>query len=612
MLAGQQGDFVLLESSKMMADSSRSLLFSGPQQVLQCRQDNWQQFLVQCEQQLAAGNYLAGWIAYEFGLLLEAKLRPLLELPAETVLAELGVYDQPAIYDHQQGQWDQAPAMADSTDHGLATATHIRLSQSKEQYIDHICQVKEYIAAGDTYQVNYTLKLFFELSGQCRDFYCQLRANQGVGYGAFIRHGQHHILSFSPELFFQKEGNRCTVRPMKGTIRRGRTAAEDAELAHFLCTDAKNRSENVMIVDLLRNDLARLAGKGRVLTTSLFDVESYESLQQMTSTISAQLPDELSLTSLLTALFPCGSVTGAPKIRTMEIINELETSARGVYTGAIGYLAPNGDGCFNVPIRTIKLQGRAGEMGIGSGIVSDSEPLAEWQECQLKARFLPHCQRFELIETMLWQPDTGFWLLEEHLQRLLTSARHFHFTIDEQQLRLELDDLAASLDSSHCWRVRLLVDREGGLSLSKMVCAAPLATSLPEAAGLEAETMVGLACQRLSSQELFRYHKTTQRQHLDQAWQEAQDRGCLDLLFANERHELTEGAITNLFVRLGDTFYTPPVDCGLLPGVLRGHLLATENGLLQEKVLTLADLRQADVILLGNSVRGLLPVELIE
>lgn len=610
LLAAQTGDFVLLETTKGLADNHLSWLFQQPKQHLRCTVEQWPRFWERCEDVLAQGFYLAGWFAYEFGYFLEPALKKLRDLPADLLLADLGVFSRPVCFDHELGQWlGPEPDLRSQALAGPVTVGSASLSLSREQYLPLIHQIKDYIKAGDTYQVNYTLKLFFDFQGDGIDLYLKLRANQGVGYGAYIRQADQQILSLSPELFFAKDGRHCTVRPMKGTMQRGRTPAEDQERIDFLRHDAKNRSENVMIVDLLRNDLGRLAKAGTVHTRSLFDVESYESLHQMTSTITAQLPEKLSLAQLFTALFPCGSVTGAPKIRTMEIIHELEHKPRGVYTGAIGYLAPTGAACFNVPIRTVVLNEGRGEMGIGSGIVADSDPEEEWRECLLKADFFRHGQEFALIETMLWQPDSGYWLLEQHLERLLASARHFNFQLPYQQLSQQLADFAQDM-AAVPQRVRLLLDKEGKCQLSTTSCQSPIATTLAQASHLKPEARCTLASETVSSSDIFLYHKTTKRDLFNHCWQLAEQQGDIDMLFVNELGQVTQGAISNLFIKRQGEFITPPLTSGLLPGVLRQHLLASEGDHLKEEPLTVADLLAAEAIFLGNSVRGLVAVRL--
>ncbi len=359
-------DFVLLETTRITRDDHHTLLFSNPvNRITLTGQGKAEHFLHEAAGWLKRGYYLAGWLGYEFGYLLEPVLAEKLCLDKKQIVADLGVFTAPVIVDHFDTPENQAAclpfqpaARPPLPGEPLYSIRNLRLNLDKEDYLAAIAAIKTYIAAGDTYQVNYTLKLLFDFNGDPQALYRDLRRNQSVSYGAYIQTDSRRILSLSPELFFRKKANICTVRPMKGTMRRGRTTAEDRQHRHFLQTDSKNLSENVMIVDLLRNDLGRLARPATVRVTSLFDVETYETLHQMTSTIYAELPDHVLLCDLLTALFPCGSVTGAPKIRTMEIIRELEHGTRGVYTGAIGYLAPCGDAVFNVPIRTIVLERR--------------------------------------------------------------------------------------------------------------------------------------------------------------------------------------------------------------------------------------------------------------
>ncbi len=425
-------DYVFLDTSRPDPDNRYSYLFTDPVAHLRCLPgEDGSAFLQQVEEWLARGFWLAGWFDYDFGGLLEERLAfPPGKKGGGATLADLGVYRQPAIFDHGSGRGSFPAPPHPATVDGWRI-DNLEPNVGRAEYLQAIRRLREYITAGDTYQVNYTLKLQFDWSGSAMALYRDLRHNQTVPFGACIRRGEEQILSFSPELFFRCDGSEMAVRPMKGTSPRGRNPQEDEELKNFLHHDQKNRSENVMIVDLLRNDLARLMhrlGGGEVWVSSLFDVETYESLLQMTSTVRARVGGDQALACsrlhhLFHALFPCGSVTGAPKIRTMEIIDELEKEKRGVYTGAIGYLGPGGRGVFSVPIRTVVLRGDRGEMGIGSGIIIDSDPEQEWQECLLKGRFLSHCRPgFELIETLLWRPEDGYWLLERHLSRLASSA----------------------------------------------------------------------------------------------------------------------------------------------------------------------------------------------
>jgi para-aminobenzoate synthetase/4-amino-4-deoxychorismate lyase len=626
----RQEQFVFLDTARPDYENGTSLLFLNPVSRLQCRPgDAGPLFLARIESALAAGYYVAGWFGYEFGYLLEENLRGLLIRSGDDslLLADLGVFAAPHSFDHRTGKTDfpgleQEPLLSSSS---TCRITNIRPSQDRAAYLQALQAIQDYIRAGDTYQVNYTLKLLFDFCGTPEALYTMLRRNQSVAYGAYLRFGDQgceRLLSFSPELFFRKDAKGITVRPMKGTLRRGRFPEEDEERANFLRNDAKNRSENVMIVDLLRNDLGRLLhdlGDGPpVCTASLFDVERYETLLQMTSTIAAAGKNgclaSLTLSQLFQSLYPCGSVTGAPKIRTMEIINELESTRRGPYTGAIGYLAPTGEALFNVPIRTVALHGltgaMSGEMGIGSGIVADSSPEQEWQECLLKGKFLTSpTPIFQLIETLLWEPEAGYWLLADHLARLQASADYFLFCCDlpviEQRLGQE-----ARLFATAPMRVRLTLAKDGTLTLGSQPCALPMSRHLPRIPALQPVDLprIVLSAVPTDSSLPWAFHKTTRREVYDRELQQARAKGLFDCCFVNERGELTEGSITNIIIYRQGLYFTPPLQCGLLAGIMRKYLLADSQVPLRERVLTRDDLRQAEAVFLCNSVRGVVQV----
>lgn len=611
-------DFVLLETTKIRNDEHKSLLFSNPVDRLICTaQDSPEQFLNHIQTKLDQGYYLAGWFAYEFGYLLEPVLAKRCPALPDQVIADFGVFSKPAVYDH----FSQSSSGGDWPDEILNTQNHlysktgynilnVHPDKKEETYLHNIHRIKEYIAAGDTYQVNFTLKLLFDFAGSPVDFYRILRRNQSVCYGAYIQSDGHQTMSFSPELFFRKRAQTCTVRPMKGTLKRGRSLEEDKEYAKFLCSDSKNRSENVMIVDLLRNDVGRLARMGGVHVSSLFDVETFETLHQMTSTITAELQDSISLHDLLKALFPCGSVTGAPKIRTMEIIRELEQSPRGVYTGAIGYFSPDGDAVFNVPIRTVVVKENKGEMGIGSGIIHDSDPNNEWEECLLKAHFLTKPQKeIQLIETLLWKPCEGYWLLEKHLDRLKDSATYFDFLFDLNEVKTALELEAAKFSQKAPQRVRLLLAKNGELTITHTECTLP--SLHPPEKDQEDLPRIRISNERTHSGDRFLYHKTTNRNLYDDERKKAVRDGYYEILFLNEKDEISEGSISTVFIEKNQCFFTPPLHCGLLPGVFRSYILEHSQPYpVREKILTLADLHNADAIYVGNSVRGLTKVSL--
>ena len=610
-------NFVFLESSKVSENDHHSMLFTDPLDWLVCTaKDPVEPFLEQCERWRTEGKYLAGWIAYEFGYLLEPTLHHFCgphfrSSPANTPLAVLGVFDQPVIFDHSTNLFlNNKPWPATPTeDKDSYEISNMQTSIGRNEYLSAINRIKQYIAAGHTYQVNYTMKLKFDFSGSVADLYHTLRRNQSVSYGAWIRHDKQDIMSLSPELFYRADKENITVRPMKGTLVRGRTTKEDNDNRSRLQNDPKNRSENIMIVDLLRNDLGRLLYEidgGRIQPKSLFDVETYETLLQMTSTIEGKLkPDKQpGFQDVIKAIFPCGSITGAPKIRTMEIIHELEKEERGVYCGAIGYSGPD-ETVFNVPIRTVVLKDGRGEMGIGSGIIHDSDPEGEWQESLLKGNFLTRpTPEFQLIETMLWQPSSGYWLLDEHLQRLTDSASYFQFYFDVQEISQTLTATASTLTKSQ--RVRLLLYRDGQLDITT--------TELPDHMGSDPLKplvstplpVVSFARQPINLDSRYLFHKTTMRKTYDDARKLAAEQQLFEILFTNNKDEVTEGSISNIFIEKDGIIFTPPLQCGLINGTFRRFLL--DHGAVQESVLSRLDIASADAVYVGNSIRGLVQV----
>ncbi|MCP4337544.1 MAG: aminodeoxychorismate synthase component I [Desulfobulbaceae bacterium] len=610
-------NFVFLESSKVSENDHHSMLFTDPLDWLVCTiEDPVELFLEKCERWRKEGKYLAGWIAYEFGYLLEPTLHHFCgphfrSSPASTPLAVLGVFDQPVIFDHSTNlflnnkPWPTTP----TEDKGSYEISDMQTNIGRNEYLSAINRIKQYIAAGHTYQVNYTMKLKFDFSGSVAALYHTLRRNQSVSYGAWIRHDKQDIMSLSPELFYRADKENITVRPMKGTLVRGRTTKEDNGNRSLLQNDPKNRSENIMIVDLLRNDLGRLLYEidgGRIQPRSLFDIETYETLLQMTSTIEGRLKSDKQpgFQDVIKAIFPCGSITGAPKIRTMEIIHELEKEERGVYCGAIGYSGPD-ETVFNVPIRTVVLKDGWGEMGVGSGIIHDSDPEGEWQESLLKGNFLTRpTPEFQLIETILWQPDSGYWLLEEHLQRLTDSALYFQFSYDVQEISQALTATAATLTKSQ--RVRLLLYRDGGLEITT--------TELPDTRGSDPLKplvstplpVVSFSRQQINPDSRYLFHKTTMRKTYDDARKLATEQQLFEILFTNNKDEVTEGSISNIFIEKDSNMFTPPLQSGLLNGTFRRFLL--DHGTVQERILKRQDIDTADIVYVGNSIRGLVQV----
>ncbi len=616
----RQDNFVFLESSKVSEQNHQSLLFTEPIEWLICRADaSASIFLQEMEQWRAQGKYLAGWFAYEFAYLLEPTLHHFLQSAHRIVLpnrplAVLGVFNKPTVFDHCSNLNLNfgAESALDAEDTGGFEISNMQTNIEQQKYLSAINRVKEYIAAGHTYQVNYTMKLKFDFSGYLADLYRTLRRNQSVSYGAWIRRDGHDIMSFSPELFYRINKDSITVRPMKGTLARGRTTDEDKINREFLQNDPKNRSENIMIVDLLRNDLGRLLYNidgGAVQPKSIFDIETFETLFQMTSTIEGVLTSgkQPSLQDVLKAIYPCGSITGAPKIRTMEIIHELEPEERGVYCGAIGYSGPE-ESVFNVPIRTLVIRDGQGEMGIGGGIIHDSDPEDEWRESLLKGNFLTHPPpEFHLIETILWQPESGYWLIKEHLERLADSAEYFLFSVDIDEIKGVLSE-AVRLSTS-AQKVRLLLSRDGSFEITTTElmnfrfsdpCKPQSSTPLKKAA---------FARQQTDPTSRYLYHKTTSRKLYNDARARATELDLYEMLFTNNKGEVTEGSITNIFIEKDGLLMTPPIKSGVLNGTLRRFLIAKGN--VEERILLREDIHRADKVYLGNSVSGLVQVEVL-
>jgi para-aminobenzoate synthetase/4-amino-4-deoxychorismate lyase len=535
--------------------------------------------LGQVEAALAAGRHVAGWMSYELGYGFEARLSKQQWTARRVPLLWFGVFDAPV----QVKPAELAPA-------GRAYAGPLRHEWDAASYGERFARVHDFIAAGDIYQANLSFRSRFAFAGDPLALYLRLRGRAAAAHGAYIDDGARQILSLSPELFFAIDTDgRITARPMKGTGARGADELSDARARTALANSPKDRAENLMIVDLLRNDLGRLALIGSVAVPEMFAVETYPTLHTMVSTVTAQLKPATRAERILRALFPCGSVTGAPKIRAMEIIREVEQSPRGVYCGAIGYFAPDGSASFNVAIRTIAIRGGEGELGIGGAVVQDSTAEAEFAECVLKARYFDSVRRpIELIETMLF--DSGFVRLEHHLDRMQRSAEALALPFDCTSATRTLD--AAVQRARGLLRVRLTLDEAGAFSCAASVLDDALASWSYE-----------ISPHRVSSTDQLLRHKSSWREFYDdELVRLAALTGCDEAIFMNERDELAEGSRTNLFVRRGGVLVTPPLDTGVLDGVLRRELI--ETGKCHEGVLTVDDLRGE--VFLGNSLRGLI------
>lgn len=543
--------------------------------------------LAQLQAHLDAGRYLAGYFSYELGYTLERRLAARLPSDRAVPLLWFGVFDHAAR--------SVASAEIERTwRRQRAFAGPLQLEWDEATYGRKFARVAAHIAEGDIYQANLSMRGRFPVVGDPRGLYCALRQCGGARYSAYVDDGNRCILSFSPELFFSLDATGCiTCRPMKGTAPRvAEDPVADAAAIAGLQASAKNRAENLMIVDLVRNDLGRVADTGSVQVTDLFQVERYPTVYQMVSTISAKRKQGTSVQRLLEALFPCGSVTGAPKIRAMEVISDLEASPRGVYCGAIGWFAPNGSASFNVAIRTLTVQGGCGELGIGGGLVADSTSCDEYAECCVKARYFTAARRpLKLIETLRFEAG-AYVRLELHLQRLERTAAVFHFPFNRSAALDVLDSVTH--DAAPPLRVRLTLNEHGQLEVQ----------SSPYRPVAAWHYMV--SPKTVNSQDALLRYKTDWRDLYESQRASAQrTHGCDEIVFCNERGELCEGSRSNLFLAIGGELLTPAQASGLLPGCLRRELL--DAGLCREAVLKPADLAAADQVYFGNSLRGLVP-----
>jgi para-aminobenzoate synthetase / 4-amino-4-deoxychorismate lyase len=592
---------VLLETSRFDPDNRYSYLFLDPVRIVIANHvDEVSQLFSEIEVAGAEGLHAAGYLSYECGYAFEPSFYDNAPSFDGLPLAWFGIYSSPLVFDHSLGSFNglaPLPATSQESEETAAViAEPVTLEIAKEEYCVKILEIKERIAAGDTYQVNFTDKISFAPPPSPASTFTTLAQQQRVAYSAFINAGDHHILSFSPELFFRVDNRKIVTRPMKGTMSRGLDVEEDAQAALRLQNDEKNRSEHVMIVDLLRNDLGRICTTGSIHVDDLFSVEKYETLLQMTSTVSGALREGIGYREIFQSLFPSGSVTGAPKIQTMGIIHKLERAPRGVYTGAIGCISPEGKSVFNVAIRTVVMKDGTAQMGVGGGIVADSDPADEYRECLLKAAFLTRTRYdFQLIETMLWEKD--FFLLSLHLDRLASSSFYFNFAFDHGVVLARLQELSDSFAIGKSYRVRLLLFADGNFTV--------------ESVELHTEPYAGSVClsqEHTFSTDVFMRHKTTRREIYDRGFAEARAAGFGEVIFQNEKGEITEGAISNVFIKKSGRLLTPPLASGVLAGVYRRHLLETD-ATAEEKVLTLDDLKTADAVFLCNSVRGLREVK---
>jgi len=583
-----------------------SYLFYKPVRILKTNKFSEVSQILEEVDLMSKKYWLAGYVAYEAAYGLEEKLNEIIPsgLRCNFNLVWFGVFERPFQFNHAKGTWSPSQPQVKINKRTIEKAcdnfgdfkNKLTFSITYKNYARAIRRIKRWIGLGHTYQINFTFDSHVENSIPPYDLYLFLRSKQRTPYCAYIQTEDEQILSFSPELFFKKHGSHITVKPMKGTAPRGHWDEEDKTLKNFLHNDIKNRSENIMIVDLLRNDLGKICKTGEVKPVNLFSVETHPTLYQMTSTIQGALRPRVGYKDIFSHIFPSGSVTGAPKIRTMEIINQLECGRRKVYCGALGYISPQNKALFSVPIRILQRQNdkKRWTYRVGSGIVWDSSAQTEWRECKTKCQFLniDSMPDFEIFETILW--NNRFSFLKDHLHRFKKSADYFEFPYSYILIKKELAKIRARLKGRDKKRVRIFLNKEGALRWDYFIL---------EDKKWDALAPVFLSKEAVDENNIFLYHKTTHRPWYAKAMKQINKGRYFDIVFVNSKGYITEGARTNIFIKKGSRFYTPPVQSGLLPGILREHLIRT--GKCIEKAFKAGEIKNADAVYCGNSVRGL-------
>ncbi|WP_077595941.1 aminodeoxychorismate synthase component I [Oceanobacillus kimchii] len=528
------------------------------------------------------GYYAGGYISYEAGEGFDNNLKTSddFELP----LIMMGIYKQPLEKSIDEQECPQTSELFDW-----------EMSTSKKKYLKHVSTIKNSIAQGDTYQVNYTVRLHSNDVVCDHNLYEKLSKAQKANYCAHLQLGRYNIVSASPELFFQLKNGKILTKPMKGTMKRGKSIEEDIRNKQLLSESIKDQAENLMIVDLLRNDISKIAKKGTVNVPKLFNIESYPTVFQMTSTVSAEIEENVGIIDIFKALFPCGSITGAPKQSTMQIIQELENSPREVYCGSIGYITPNQEALFNVAIRTALIDTEQNTMsyGVGGGITWDSDPEAEYLEAWAKAEILKSLNEtnIELLETMKYE-NGHFFLINNHLNRLNKSAEYFNFSISIKEIEQKLYEYAEeNLNQKQANRVRLLANKRGEIKINSTII--PVINE-------KTNYSFQLAASPINKKNPYYYHKTTFRKMYEKFQEELGN--AFDILLWNDKEELTEFTMGNLVVKVEGEYWTPPIKSGLLAGTFRQQLIDEKK--IKERIISKSELESVDEIWFINSVRG--------
>ncbi len=526
-------------------------------------------------------------IRYEAGFLFEQKLSNFISVDCEKLI-QFFFFDK-----REVKQIKSSKIIFNEFSPDKYSVLDFKLNRSDKQFFDDIKKIKHHIKEGDTYQVNYTVKGKFNFTGSYSAFFQKLLFNQSANYSSFINNDEEFILSLSPELFLHKRGRKIISHPMKGTIRRGHNHSLDRIGETELKSGEKNRAENVMIVDLIRNDFGRICSYGSISVSELFHVEKYESLFQMVSKVEGKLRKKTRMLEILQNIFPCGSVTGAPKIRTMEIINEIEKEKRGIYTGSVGLLTPE-EIKMNVAIRTITINKNTGDgiMGLGSGIVWDSNPQSEYEEVLLKSKFLVEpLGYFEIFETMRYE-NGEIKFLDSHLTRMKSAADYFLFKFSEKKIRRHLQNSIAEIDKQKPRKVKLSLSKWGEIKVD-----------ITNDLKLSKNVSVIVSQNKINSTDKFKYFKTTNRKLYDDEYSQYNSKGFYEVLYLNEKDEIAEGSRTNIFIRKGNAWFTPHLESGALPGIYRNYFIQNKLNVV-EKNIQVKDLIEASELLLTNALRG--------
>ena len=595
----QKEFFILLENTKSIEQDA--FLFENPVVEIICHKgEDLRACFQKIDELRQSGHYISGYVSYEAGYYLVDKNDFKITHQDNEDAILLHLYAFKNVTKISQAELNDYFSKLDAGDIAL---NNLSFGLSKAEYTKGFETIQQNIKDGNTYQINFTTKFHFDCVGSDLALYQALRARQKVEFGAFLKLPEHSVLSISPELFFRKSGQYIESKPMKGTFPRVKDPVEDQVIVDFMRQDEKTLSENVMIVDLIRNDISRITKPGSVAVKNLFEIQSYETVHQMISTVTGKVDEKISVEEIFTNLFPCGSITGAPKISTMKIIEQIEKAPRGIYTGAIGYITPDNDMCFNVPIRTAILQkDGSAELGVGGGIIHGSVCEDEYNECILKAKFLTSVQKYQLIESMLWDAKAQQILrLDQHITRLTESAHALNFQCDIAELTQKLHTFT-ELKIQQNSKIRVLLHRDGQLEISHSVIGAPS----------DDVKYIMLSEHKIDANNILLKYKTTERSLYESEFQKVAQQNCYDVLFMNTNDEITECSRHNIFIEKDGQWFTPPLESGLLGGMKRAELIAELKEKCIVKVLILADIQSADRIFVTNSVRDLVEVKLLE